>query len=82
MKIKFNGLLEKKSSGGCNCKKQGSEYGFVNSRMYILPSGQTKTFFVGKVEDVSERDGQFLLSYNQAPDLNGHSREVFTKVED
>lgn len=82
MKIKFNGLIEKKSGGGCNCKKSGSEYGFVGSRMYILPSGATKTFFVGKEEEVSERDGQFLLSYNQAPDINGHSREVFTKVEE
>lgn len=81
MKIKFNGLIEKKS-GGCNCRKSGSDYGFVSSRMYILPSGATKTFFVGKVENVSEKDGQFLLSYNHAPDLNGHSRDVFTKVED
>lgn len=82
MKIKFNGLLEKKIGSGCNCKKSTSGYGFVNSRMYILPSGQTKTFLVGKVEEVSERDGMFLLSYNQAPDANGQSREVFTKVED
>jgi hypothetical protein len=49
--------------------------------MYILPSGQTKTFYVGKEEVVSDSDGEFLLSYNRAPDLNGHSREVFTKVE-
>ena len=51
MKLKFNGLLEKKSSG-CNCKRQSNGYGFVNSRMYILPSGQNKTFYVGKVEEV------------------------------
>lgn len=81
MKIVFNGLLEKKQSGGgCNCKKHGSEYGFVNSRMYILPSGQTKTFITGKVEEVSEKDGNFLLSYNGMADVNGMSREVFTKV--
>lgn len=81
MKIMFNGLLEKKQSGGgCNCKKQGSGYGFVNSRMYILPSGQCKTFYVGKVEEVSDKDGTFLLSYNVS-DANG-TRQVFTKVED
>ena len=79
MKVKFNGLLEKKSSG-CNCHKNGSSYGFVNSRMYILPSGKQKTFFVGKVEEVSDRDGQFLLSYNSV-DVNG-KRQVFEKVED
>ena len=81
MKIKFNGILEKKVGGGCNCKKQSSDYGFVNSRMYILPSGVTKIFYLGRVEEVSERDGKFLLSYNQAPDVNGHSREIFTLVE-
>lgn len=81
MKIKFNGLLEKRS-GGCNCKKSSAEYGFTHSRMYILPSGKTKTFVVGKVEEVSESDGKFLLSYNKAPDANGMSREVFTKVEE
>lgn len=79
MKVKFNGLLEKKSSG-CNCKRQSNGYGFVNSRMYILPSGQQKTFYVGKVEEVSERDGNFLLSYS-VTDANG-KRQVFEKVED
>lgn len=82
MKIVFNGLLEKHESSGCNCKKVGSSYGFVNSRMYILPSGSTKTFYVGKAEEVSDSDGRFLMSYNQAPDINGMSREVFTKVEE
>ena len=79
MKIVFNGLLEKKS-GGCNCKRQSSEYGFVNSRMYILPSGKQKTFYVGSIEEVSDRDGEFLLSY-KSHDANGE-RAVFSKVED
>ena len=80
MKIVFNGLLEKKG-GGCNCKKKSSSgYGFVNSKMYILPSGATKTFYVGKIEEVNDRDGQFLLSYKSV-DQNG-TREVFSKVED
>lgn len=80
MKIVFNGLLEKKSSGGCNCKNKATNYGFVNSRMYILPSGATKTFYVGKVEEVSEHDGQFLLSYKSI-DKNG-TREVFSRVKE
>lgn len=80
MKIVFNGLLEKKSKGGCNCKKSGSDYGFVNSRMYILPSGVSKTFYVGRIETVSDRDGEFLLSYNSV-DANG-VRKVFTKIEE
>lgn len=81
MKVIFNGILEKRQSGGgCNCKKKGTGYGFVQTRMYILPSGQTKTFYVGKEEEVSDRDGNFLLSY-KVTDSNG-TRSVFTKVEE
>lgn len=80
MKIVFNGVLEKHTKG-CNCKKQGnSEYGFVSQKMYILPSGSTKTFIVGKPEEVSPTDGRFLLAYIYE-DVNGGKREVFSKVE-
>lgn len=80
MKLIFNGLLEKKSGGGCNCKRSSSGYGFVSSRMFILPSGAQKTFYVGSVEEVSDKDGEFLLSY-KTTDPNG-TRSVFTKVEE
>lgn len=79
MKIKFNGILEKRKKG-CNCKGGAkSEYGYVTSRMYILPSGITKTFYAGREEEVSDKDGEFLLQYKYA-DVNGY-REVFSKVE-
>ena len=81
MKIKFNGLLEKHSKG-CNCKRQGNtEYGFVSQKMYILPSGNQRTFIAGKVEDVNKQDAEFLLSYMYM-DANGGYREVFSKVEE
>lgn len=80
MKIVFNGMLEKVSKG-CNCKRQGNTgYGFVNSKMFILPSGMTKTFIVGKEEEVGTRDAKFLLQYKYV-DANGLYREVFSKVE-
>lgn len=80
MKIVFNGLLEKHTKG-CNCKKQSNTgYGFVSQRMFILPSGNTRTFIVGKVEEVNEKDAKFLLSYKYK-DLNGVEREVFSKVD-
>ena len=80
MKVVFNGLLEKHKSG-CNCKRvANTEYGFVSQKMYILPSGITKTFIVGKPEEVSPQDGKFLLSYRNT-DVNGSYREVFSKVE-
>lgn len=81
MKIKFNGVLEKHSKG-CNCKKvANSEYGYVTQKMYILPSGTTRTFVVGKVEEVNKVDAEFLLSY-MYKDVNGGYREVFSKVEE
>lgn len=74
MKLIFNGVLERKS-GGCNCRRQGSQYGFTSQKMYILPSGACQTFITGQVTEVSDSDAEFLLSYNG-------DREVFTKVED
>lgn len=80
MKIVFNGVLEKHSKG-CNCKKvANTEYGFVSQKMYILPSGNTRTFIAGKPEEVNNMDAQFLLSY-MYKDANGAFREVFSKVE-
>lgn len=80
MKIVFNGMLEKIRKG-CNCKKQGNTgYGFVSQRHFFLPSGAERVFIAGKVEEVNERDAQFLLSYSY-DDLNGVRREVFSKVE-
>ena len=48
--------------------------------MYILPSGKTQSFIVGKPVEVSEQDGEFLLSYIYK-DANGDTRAIFSKVE-
>ena len=81
MKVVFNGTVEKKSSGGCNCKGKTTSSSFVRSKMYILPSGKTETFIVGQPVEVSERDGQFLLSYIYK-DVNGDLRAIFSEAED
>ena len=80
MKVVFNGSLEKRTKG-CNCKGKTAEYGFVKSKLYILPSGRTQQFYLGKTAEVSEEDGKFLLSYVYT-DVNGDSRAVFSKVEE
>ena len=80
MKVVFHGTIEKKSSGGCNCKGKTTNSSFVRSKMYILPSGRAETFIVGKPVEVSERDGEFLLSYIYK-DVNGDLRAIFSKVE-
>lgn len=79
MTVVFNGTIEKKQSG-CNCKGKVTSSSFVRSKMYILPSGRALTFVAGQPKEVSERDGQFLLSYVYK-DANGDMRAVFSRVE-
>lgn len=79
MKVVFNGVLEKHSKG-CNCKGKKTDISFVQSKMYILPSGRSVHFYLGRPEEVSEQDGNFLLSYIYK-DVNGDTRAVFSKVE-
>lgn len=79
MKVIFNGVLEKRSKG-CSCKGKKTETSFVQSKMYILPSGKSIHFYMGKPVEVSEQDGNFLLSYVYK-DVNGSQRAVFSKVE-
>lgn len=79
MKVVFNGVLEHNKKGCSACGKARSESKFSTSKTYIMPSGAKKTFYMGKPEDVSDRDGQFLLSYiEHSP--NG-TRKVFEEVK-
>ena len=80
MTVVFNGTIEKKSGGGCKCKGKVTSSTFVRSKLYILPSGKSQQFIVGQPVEVSDRDGEFLLSYVYK-DANGDLREVFSKVE-
>lgn len=79
MKLVFNGFVETHTTGCGTCGKRRSEHQFVSTKSYILPSGVYKTFRVGKVEEVSDRDGRFLLSY-VFTDENG-TRAAFTEVD-
>ena len=81
MKVVFNGTVEKHTSGGCNCKGKVTSSGFIRSKLYILPSGQSKMFHMGKPVEVTEEDGRFLLSYVYK-DANGDSRAVFSIAEE
>lgn len=79
MKVVFNGTIEKRSSG-CSCKGKVTNSSYVRSKMYIMPSGRSHTFVAGQPVEVSERDGEFLLSYVYK-DVNGDLRSVFSRVE-
>ena len=82
VKIRFNGVLEKGSGGGCPVcgGRRKTEEGLRTVKSYILPSGVTKTFRVGRTEEVSDRDADFLLSYHYL-DKQGNDRPVFEVVQ-
>lgn len=79
MKIKFNGIIEKRTKGCHVCGKSRSDSQFQASKSYYLPSGKYKTFRVGRIEEVSDQDGAFLLNY-QYQTRTGEIKKVFEVV--
>ena len=80
MKVRFNGVLESKPGGCVPCgRKRASKSTMTTKKEYILPSGTRKTFYIGRVEEVSDADGEFLLQYETNRD--GLPQSVFTKVK-
>lgn len=65
MKVKFNGMKIEQSTSGCPVcgKNRVRKEGFVSVKSFILPSGITKTFRMGNVYEVNDKDGKFLLQY-------------------
>ncbi len=79
MKIKFNGIIEKRTKGCPVCGKRVTDSQLRTMKSYILPSGITKTFRIGREEEVSETDASFLLSYKYT-DPEGKVKPVFEVV--
>lgn len=79
MKIKFNGIIEKRTKGCPVCGKRVTDSQLRTMKSYILPSGITKTFRIGMEEEVSETDASFLLSYKYT-DPEGKVKPVFEVV--
>lgn len=77
MKIRFNGIVEQRRSG-CNCSKKVTDKGLTTIKSYILPSGTTRVFRRGRVEEISDTDGAFLLNYQYT--LNGETHKAFEVV--
>lgn len=63
MKIKFNGIMEKKTRGCPVCGRAKRELVFSTVKSFYLPSGKYQTFRVGTEYEVSEKDMNFLLTY-------------------
>lgn len=81
MIVKFNGIMERKQGGCSKCgAKSSSTYKIMPSKMFILPSGKTVTFYVNRETEVSDADGDFLLQYRYT-DKQGNVQSVFERVE-
>lgn len=78
MKVKFNGITEKRRSG-CGCKGKTSKEVLVTRKSLFLPSGATKTFRVGRVEEIPDIDAEYLLEYTFV-DSHGKTRQSFEVV--
>lgn len=78
MRLKFNGSMEKNSKGCPVCGGRHTEYRFTTTRSFYLPSGSMKTFRAGQTYDVTERDGEFLLTYRYM--VNGKEKHAFEVV--
>ena len=73
MRVKFNGLVETRSKGCKPCGKARGESSMTFSKLFHLPSGKSIMFHRGRVYDVSDSDGAFLMDYN-------NTRKVFEEV--
>lgn len=61
MRIKFLGVVERKSGGCRPCgMSKGTRKTVASRKEYILPNGATMTFYLGRETEVSEEVGSFL----------------------
>ena len=64
MRVKFNGVTEETRKGCKVCGGRTYKNRLVTHKTYYLPSGRVMTFRIGRSEEVSDTDGEFLLSLN------------------
>lgn len=81
MKIRFNGMFQITKKGCIPCgHRVTSGKTFLTSKSFILPSGMTQYFHIGEEYEVSDVDGNFLLSYSQT-DKDGIRQDAFTRID-
>ena len=83
MKVRFNGMFARKNKRGGGCGCHGSSVnglGFITHKTFVLPSGAVRDFSMEGEYEVSDLDGNFLLSYTQI-DKNGLMQSAFTRLD-
>ena len=79
MRIKFNGIKKQARGRGCNsCRgRRASSYAFEREKTIIFPTGARKLFVAGRIYEVTDEDGLFLLGL----DKNGQNTHMFEQVK-
>lgn len=63
MRVKYVGAVEVKSGGCKPCgARKASRHIVAPRKEYVLPSGLRKTFYIGRIAEVEDGDGRFLIS--------------------
>lgn len=76
MKLRFNGIVEETQRGCRPCHGRTTHLQMQTHKAYYLPSGRHVTARIGVPVDVSEADGQFLLS-EEYKAADGKPKKVF-----
>lgn len=62
MKIKFLGAMEKRQGGCRPCgTRRASKRVMATRKEYMLLSGASHVFYAGRIAEVSDEDGRFLV---------------------
>ncbi len=81
MKVVFNGIMTTMETGCVPCGRGGgSRRGFKASEWLQLPSGAQREFHKGVPEEVSNYDGEWLLTLMYT-DQNGMKQNEFSQVD-
>lgn len=76
MKVRFNGVIEETQKGCHVCHGRTTHSQMTTHKAYYLPSGRRVTFRVGVPVEVSQADGEYLLTEDyKLP--NGKRKKVF-----
>lgn len=76
MKVVFKGVIEETQRGCHVCHGRTSHLQMTTHKAYYLPSGRHTTFRIGIPVDVSDIDGEYLLT-EEYKAADGKKKKVF-----
>lgn len=76
MKVVFKGVLEESRKGCRVCGGRSFNLHLATHKTYFLPSGRRMTFRVGRPEEVTDAEAEFLLA-EEYRDTKGKKQKAF-----